>query len=533
VATIDAPVANPAVPWTPSVSPWLIAATVMLATFMEVLDTSIANVSLPHIAGSLSATVDESTWVLTSYLISNAIVLPLTGWLSMLFGRKRLFIGCVIIFTISSFLCGLAPNLFLLIFFRVLQGAGGGGLQPISQAILVESFSRKKQGMAMAVYGMGVVVAPIIGPTLGGWITDSFSWRWIFFINVPVGVVAILMTTALVHDPPYLVRKTLKQGLKIDWIGLGLLSVGLGFIQVMLDKGQTDDWFESRFIVACGVIGVLGLVGVVLWELRQPQPLVDLRLFTQRNYSMATFMMFAMGVILYGTTVLLPILVQTLMGYTAQWAGLVLSPGGLITLFVMPLVGRLLGIFQPRWLVVCGLVILGFGMFRLSELNLQTGFWTFVSVWTFSRAGMPFLFVPINVMAFAYVPREKTNSATGLINLTRNMGGSVGISLVTAAQSHMAQVSQSTLASNVTAMNPIYASRLQHLQGALRAAGSSPTQAAQQAQAMLYNEVLRQSAMVSYVDVFRILAWLCVALIPLMFFMKPIKARAGSSVPVH
>jgi DHA2 family multidrug resistance protein len=515
------------------VSPWLIAATVMLATFMEVLDTSIANVSLPHIAGSLSATVDESTWVLTSYLISNAIVLPLTGWLSMLFGRKRLFIGCVIIFTISSFLCGLAPNLFLLIFFRVLQGAGGGGLQPISQAILVESFSRKKQGMAMAVYGMGVVVAPIIGPTLGGWITDSFSWRWIFFINVPVGVVAILMTTALVHDPPYLVRKTLKQGLKIDFIGLGLLSVGLGFIQVMLDKGQTDDWFESRFIVTCAVIGVLGLVGVVLWELRQPEPLVDLRLFTQRNYSMATFMMFAMGVILYGTTVLLPILVQTLMGYTAQWAGLVLSPGGLITLFVMPLVGRLLGIFQPRWLVVCGLVILGFGMFRLSELSLETGFWTFVSVWTFSRAGMPFLFVPINVMAFAYVPREKTNSATGLINLTRNMGGSVGISLVTAAQSRLAQVSQSTLASNVTAMNPIYASRLQHLQGVLLAAGSSPAQAAQQAQAMLYNEVLRQSAMVSYVDVFRILAWVCVALIPLMFFMKPIKARAGSSVPVH
>ena len=352
MAAVDAPAANPPIPWTPSVSPWLIAATVMLATFMEVLDTSIANVSLPHIAGSLSATVDESTWVLTSYLISNAIVLPLTGWLSMMFGRKRLFIGCVIIFTISSFLCGLAPNLPLLIFFRILQGAGGGGLQPISQAILVESFSRKKQGMAMAVYGMGVVVAPIIGPTLGGWITDSFSWRWIFFINVPVGVVAILMTMALVEDPPYMIRKTFKQGLKIDFIGLGLLSVGLGFIQVMLDKGQTDDWFESRFIVMCGVIGVLGLAGMILWELRQAEPLVDLRLFTQRNYSMATFMMFAMGVVMYGTTVLLPILLQTQMGYTAEWAGLVLSPGGLVTLFVMPLVGRLLSKYQPRWLVV-------------------------------------------------------------------------------------------------------------------------------------------------------------------------------------
>src|SRR5579863_6479333 len=482
MSAVEAPVAKAAIPWTPSVSPWLIAATVMLATFMEVLDTSIANVSLPHIAGSLSATVDESTWVLTSYLISNAIVLPLTGWLSMLFGRKRLFIGCVIIFTISSFLCGLAPNLFLLIFFRVLPGAGGGGLQPISQAILVESFSRKKQGMAMAVYGMGVVVAPIIGPTLGGWITDSFSWRWIFFINVPVGLVAILMTMALVEDPPYLFRKTLKQGLKIDFIGLGLLSVGLGFIQVMLDKGQTDDWFESRFVITCAVIGVLGLIGVILWELRQPQPLVDLRLFSQRNYSMATFMMFAMGVVMYGTTVLLPILLQTQMGYTAQWAGLVLSPGGLVTLFVMPLVGRLLGIFQPRWLVVCGLLILGFGMFRLSLLNLQTGFWTFVTTWTISRAGMPFLFVPINVMAFAYVPREKTNNATGLINLTRNLGGSVGISLVAAAQNRMSQVSQSTLAANVTAMNPTYVVRLHNLQNALLASGSNPTQAAQQAQ---------------------------------------------------
>jgi DHA2 family multidrug resistance protein len=272
---------------------------------------------------------------------------------------------------------------------------------------------------------------------------------------------------------------------------------------------------------------------VILWELRQKEPLVDLRLFTQRNYSMATFMMFAMGVILYGTTVLLPILVQTLMGYTAEWAGLVLSPGGLVTLFVMPLVGRLLGKFQARWLVVCGLTILGFGMYRLSELSLQTGFWTFVSVWTFSRAGMPFLFVPINVMAFAYVPREKTNSATGLINLTRNLGGSVGISLVAAAQSHMAQVSQNILASDVTAANPMYAVRLQNLQRALQASGSDPVQAGHQAQAVLYGELLRQSSMVAYVDVFRLLAWLCVGLIPLMFFMKPIRPGAGPAGPVH
>jgi DHA2 family multidrug resistance protein len=519
--------------WTPAISPWLIAATVMLATFMEVLDTSIANVSLPHIAGSLSATIDESTWVLTSYLISNAIILPLTGWLSMLFGRKRLYMTCVVIFTLSSLLCGIAPNLFLLILFRVLQGAGGGGLQPISQAILVESFKKKQQGMAMAIYGMGVVVAPIIGPTLGGWITDNFSWRWIFLINVPIGVLSILMTTALVQDPPYLLRRTLKQGLKIDFIGLGLLSVGLGFLQVMLDKGEREDWFQSRFIVWCAVIGVLGLVSVILWELRQKEPLVDLRLFKQLNYSTSTFMMFVMGVVLYGTTVLLPIQLQSLMGYTAEWAGWVLSPGGIITLLVMPLVGRLLGVMQPRWLVVAGLVILAAGMFRLSSLNLQTDFSTFVTTWTISRAGMPFLFVPINVMAFAYIPREKTNSATGLINLTRNLGGSVGISVVTALQSRFAQVSQNNLAANLTPLNPAYAGRLEHLQGALQAAGANSTQAATQAHVILYGEVVRQSAMLAYIDVFRILAWTCVAMIPLMFLMKPIQSRRGTSAPMH
>ena len=519
--------------WTPATNPWLIAGTVMLATFMEVLDTSIANVSLPHIAGNLSATIDESTWVLTSYLISNAIILPLTGWLSMLFGRKRLYMTCVMIFTVSSLLCGIAPNLFLLILFRVLQGAGGGGLQPISQAILVESFKKKQQGMAMAIYGMGIVVAPIIGPTLGGWITDNFSWRWIFLINVPIGVLSIVLTSALVQDPPYLFRKTLKQGLKIDFIGLGLLAVGLGFLQVMLDKGEREDWFESRFIVWCAVIGFAGLVSVVIWELRQSQPLVDLRLFRQRNYSMATFMMFVMGVVLYGTTVLLPIQLQSLMGYTAEWAGLVLSPGGIMTLLGMPLVGRLLLVVQPRWMVVCGLIILGAGMYRLSALNLQTDFWTFVTTWTISRAGMPFLFVPINVMAFAFIPREKTNNATGLINLTRNLGGSVGISVVTALQSRFSQVSQNNLVGHITPLNPVYNGRLEHLQGVLQSAGASSTQASAQAHAILYGEVLRQSAMLAYVDVFRILAWTCFAMIPLMFLMRPVQPREGTSATAH
>src|SRR5271154_2763407 len=268
----------------------------------------------------------------------------------MLFGRKRLFIGCVVIFTISSFLCGLAPNLFLLILFRVLQGAGGGGLQPISQAILVESFGPQRQGMAMAVYGMGVVVAPIIGPTLGGWITDNFSWRWIFFINVPIGIISLLMTSTLIEDPPYLIRKTIKQGLKIDFMGLGLLAVGLGFLQIVLDKGQRDDWFGAPYIVWSTVIGFAALIGAVFWELNHEQPMIDLRLFANRNFAMATFMMFSLGLVLYGTTVLLPVLVQSLMGYTAEWAGLVLSPGAILPLFPMPLVGRLLTRIQPRWL---------------------------------------------------------------------------------------------------------------------------------------------------------------------------------------
>jgi len=521
--TVAAPADHAA--WRPRTPPPLIAATVMLATFMEVLDTSIANVSLPHIAGNLGATIDESTWVLTSYLISNAIVLPLTGWLHMLFGRKRFYMACVAIFTLSSLMCGLAPSLSMLILFRILQGAGGGGLQPTSQAILVESFEQRQQGMAMAVYGMGVVVAPIIGPTLGGWITDNFSWRWIFFINVPIGILSMVMTSTMIDDPPYLIRKTLKQGLKIDFIGLGLLSIGLGFGQVVLDKGQRDDWFGSNFIVLASVVSVAGLIGAVFWELRQDQPMINLRLFKNLNFAMATFMMFCLGLVLYGTTVLLPVMVQSLMGYTAEWAGLVLSPGAILTLFTMPLVGRLLTKVQPRWLVVTGLAILSLGMYRLSTLSLQTGFWTFVFTWTISRGGLAFLFVPINVTAFSHIEREKVSSATGLINLTRNMGGSIGISLVTALQDRLSQSHQSVLAGHLTPLDPTYASRLSSLEAGLRAAGANPVLAAQQAQAIIYRELMRQASMLAYVDVYRLLSYLCAVLIPLMFLMRRPKPR--------
>ena len=515
----------------PAVNPWFIAGTVMLATFMEVLDTSIANVALPHIAGSLSAGIDESTWVLTSYLVSNAIVLPLTGWFSRLFGRKRFYMSCVTIFMISSLLCGLAPSLPLLVLFRVLQGAGGGGLQPISQAILVESFPREKQGMGMAIYGMGVVVAPIIGPTLGGWITDNYSWRWIFFINIPVGILSLFFTSQLIQDPPHLVAQRKAPRVKIDYMGLGLLSVGLGFLQIVLDKGQRDDWFGSHFIVWCTALTVIGLVGTVVWELRQKDPVIELHLFKDRNYALATFTMFALGVVLYGSTVLLPVMLQTLSGYTAQLSGLVLSPGAVVTLVSLPFVGRLLARHQARWLVLFGLTILGAGMWSLSLLNLTTSFWTFVFVWMISRGGLGFLFVPINVAAFSYVPKERMNSATGLINLARNIGGSVGISLVTTMQARLAQRHQAYLVKDFSPFNWRYQQALHGLATELQLRGIGAADALVRARAMLYLELQRQAAMLSFVDVFRFMAFLCVAMMPLMFLMKK-SATAPSATPL-
>ena len=517
--------------WHPTINPWWIAFTVMLSTFMEVLDTSIANVALPHIAGSLSAGIDESTWVLTSYLVSNAIVLPLTGWFSRLFGRKRFYMSCVMIFIVSSLLCGLAPSLPLLVFFRILQGAGGGGLQPVSQAILVESFPRQKQGMAMAIYGMGVVAAPIIGPTLGGWITDNYSWRWIFFINIPVGILSILMTTALITDPPHVSGKNNGLRIKIDYIGLGLLSVGLGFLQVVLDKGQRDDWFESHFIVWCAVLAAVGLIGTVFWELRQKDPVIELHLFKDRNYATATFFMFALGIVLYGTTIMLPVMLQTLSGYTAQLSGLVLSPGAMITMVVLPIVGRLLVKRDPRWLAAVGLAILAVGMFQLAKLNLTTSFWTFVFVWMLSRAGLPFLFVPINVMAFSFVPKERMNSATGLVNLARNIGGSVGISLVTTLQARLTQHHQANLVGHMTPLDPRYRAALQGLTALLHQRGSSWALGAHQAQAMLYGGLQRQAAMLAFIDVYWILGVLCLAMIPLMFIMKRSGPHSTSPLP--
>ena len=375
--------------WLPH-NPWVLAGAVILAPFMEILDTSIANVALPHIAGNLSATVDESTWVLTSYLVSNAIALPLSAWFSSLFGRKRFYIGCVMLFTVTSFLCGLAPGIGSLVVFRILQGAGGGALQPIAQSILIESFPLNKRGMAMAMFGMCVVTAPIIGPTLGGWITDSYSWRWIFFINIPVGILAVFLATLLIKDPPYFVRKKFSEGFRIDYTGLGLIAVGLGALQIVLDKGQREDWFDSNFIVSFSIICVVCLVSAVFWELRQKDPVIKLGMLRDRNFAVGVFMMYALGFSLYGSTVLLPILLQNLMGYNAFTSGLVLSPGGIITMCSMPVVGFLMTRVQSRWLIIVGLIVGSVGLFKMANFNLQISFNDAVWRETFCRRDWDF-----------------------------------------------------------------------------------------------------------------------------------------------
>jgi DHA2 family multidrug resistance protein len=509
------------------INPWAVAFAVMLSTFMQVLDTSVANVSLPHIAGDLSAAVDESTWILTSYLVANGIVLPLTGWLSTLFGRKRFYMWSVALFTVASFLCGVSHSLGMLVFFRVLQGAGGGALVPISQAILVESFPREKRGMAMAVFGMGVIFAPIIGPTLGGWITDTYSWHWIFLINIPVGILSLVLTSLLVFDPPYLVRKSLKQGLKIDYFGLGLLSVGLGFLQVALDKGQREDWFESPFIVWCSILAVVGLVGTLFWELSRKDPIVDFRMLKERNFFLSSVAMFMLGFVIYSSTMLLPILLQTLLGYTAMLSGLVLSPGGLVTLVMLPLVGGLLSKYEGRWLVVWGMLVVSLSLFHMANFSLDIDFRTAMMARIYQSFGFAFLFVPINTMAFYFIPKEKVNNATGLINLARNIGGSVGIALVTTLLARRAQFHQTVLVSHLTPFDARYNAALQGASQTLMIHGSNATQAANQAQGLLYGMLQRQATMLAFVDNFWLMGVAVLVMIPLMFLMKKAKPHTG------
>jgi MFS transporter, DHA2 family, multidrug resistance protein len=424
-ATISAPAR-----WKPAANPWLIAGTVSLAAFMEVLDAAIANVALPHIAGNLGASNDQSTWVLTSYLVANAIVLPITGWLVSLFGRKRFFMTCMAIFTVSSLFCGIAPSLGFLLFFRVLQGAGGGGLQPMAQAILADTFPPEKRGLAFSIYGITAVCAPAIGPTLGGWLTDVASWRWIFLINLPVGLLALVLVYRLVEDPPQLLRR--KGGIKLDYIGFSLLALGVGALQIMLDKGQEDDWFGSHFITTLALTAAVCLTALVIYEWFHKDPIVDVRLFKNANFATANMMMFMVGAVSFATTVLMPQFLQTLMGYTAQSAGMVLSASALLLLIELPFIGRLIGKFQLRYLIAFGWLALAIGMYISTQrLDLLISFRSATWLRIGQYLPMGFIFVPATTAAYLGIGEDKSNAVAGLVNFTRNIGSSVGTSIVT------------------------------------------------------------------------------------------------------
>lgn len=514
--------------WKPSFNPWLIAASVMLATFMEVLDTSVANVALPHIGGNLSASTDESTWVLTSYLVSNAIILPATGWLGRYIGRKRFLILCIFIFTLSSALCGAATSLGMLIFARILQGAGGGALQPIAQSVLLESFPPERRGSAMAVFGLGIVVAPIIGPTLGGWITDNYSWRWIFYINVPIGIIAVLMANTFIEDPPYI--KNQRPG-KIDYIGFGLMAAGLASLQIILDKGQQEDWFHSSWITGFTVLTVVMLVGFVLWELSVKEPIVNLRILLNRNFAVGTALMTVMGVVLYGTIALLPLFLQTLLGYSAVESGLTVSPRGIGSIMSMIIIGRLVGKIDSRYLIMFGFTVLAISTFMFADINLDIAQTHVIWPSIISGLAMGFVFVPLTTTAMGTLSNDQIGNASGVFNLMRNTGGSIGIAAVTTMLARGGQTHQQSMISHLTPYDPVFQQRLHQLTAAF-SAHADPVTAAQQAYAVIYGSLVKQAMLMSYIDDFRLLAFLCVICVPATLLFK--KVRAGKvSVAAH
>ncbi|HYB89596.1 MAG TPA: DHA2 family efflux MFS transporter permease subunit [Candidatus Binataceae bacterium] len=507
--------------WKPSHNKWAVALTVTMATFMEILDTSIANVALPNIAGGLSAGVDESTWVLTSYLVSNAIVLPVSGWVIGWTGRKRFYMACVAIFTISSFLCGLAPTLGTLVLLRVIQGAGGGGLQPSEQSILADTFEPAERAMAFSIYGMAVVLAPAIGPTLGGYITDHFNWRWIFFINVPVGILSLLFSYRVVEDPPYL-KEEMKRfaSAGIDYVGLGLVAVGLGFLQVMLDKGQREDWFQSPFIITATVISAVALIAFVIWELGQEQPVADLRLFRNRTYVASNIAMFVVGIALYGTTVLLPQYVELLLGYSAQQSGMVLTPGGFTIMILMPIVGLLMARVDARMLIAFGFIVMALALYHMTSLNLQTDYRTAMMYRVYQSAGLAFLFMPISMMAYVGLPQEKNNMVAGMVNLARNIGGSVGISMVETVIGRRSQFHQDVLSTHISAYEPAARSATRDLGVLLFHSGIGRPAMLGQGVGRIYGSVLKQATALAFVDAVWLTAVLCACMVPLVFLMK-------------
>jgi MFS transporter, DHA2 family, multidrug resistance protein len=492
--------------WRPKYNPWLVAVVVALAAFMEVLDTSIANVALPYMAGNLGASNDQSTWVLTSYLVSNAIILPMTGWLAGAVGRKRFFMSCLGIFTISSLLCGLAPTLGFLLLFRVLQGAGGGGLQPMAQAILADTFPPEKRGLAFALYGITAIMAPTIGPTLGGWITFNYSWRWIFFINLPVGVITWFLVRRFVEDPPYLQRLR-RAGVKLDYIGIALLAIGIGALQVLLDKGQEDDWFGSRFITSLIFISAVCLISLVIWEWFQKAPIIDVKMFKNFNFAFSSLMMFTLGILLFSSLVLMPQFLQTLLGYTSQLAGLALSAGGFVLLIEMPIMGQLTTKIQARRLIAFGWLALSAAMYYSTKrIDLQISFSAATWLRIAQVIGLGFLFVPISLVAYIGIAPEKNNAVAGIINFMRNMGSSVGTSLVTTMIARRSQFHQYRLVENARVDNPNFANTAQSLTQHFISAGLGRHEAQATAYARIYQTVQSEAASLAYIDTFMVLA---------------------------
>ena len=504
------------------VNKWLITLTVMIPAFMEIVDTSIANVALPHMQGNLNAGTDEVTWVLTSYLISNAVVMPMTGWLARVFGRKRFLISCIMLFTLSSLLCGMAPNLATLVCFRIIQGAAGGALIPMSQAIMLESFPPREGGMAMAIFGIGAMFGPVVGPTLGGWVTDNMSWRWIFYINIPVGIVAVIMAKYFIFDPSYLKRHTAG----IDYWGLALLTLGIGSLQVVLDKGQQDDWFNSSFIIAFSVISVISLALFVYAELKHEHPIVNLRLFKDAAFSSGNFIMFMVGFCLYGSVVMLPLFLQTLMGYSATMAGLVMAPGGVASVIVMPIVGAYIQRRSGRKIILAGLVLGAVSLFFMRGFTLQASYWDFVWPRVMLGAALGMIFPPLTRYTLANIPKVEMGNATGMYNLLRNIGGSVGIALSATMLTRLAQFYQANLVGHVNPYSLLAQSRLRELAEAAMARGMDGATSQKAALGIVLLTVRKEAALLSYNYIFWVIGLSFLCIIPLLYFLKRPKLLA-------
>ncbi len=510
---------------------WLVTITVMIPAFMEIVDTSIANVALPHMQGSLNAGTDEITWVLTSYLISNAVVLPMTGWLARMFGRRRFLVLCIALFTFSSFLCGSALSLSALVFFRIVQGAAGGALIPMSQAIMLESFPPEEAGMAMAIFGIGAMFGPVVGPTMGGWLTDNFTWRWIFYINIPVGIVAVLMTLSCITDPPYLKKN--KEKVPVDYAGLLLLTVGIGSLQVVLDKGQRMDWFNSPFITLLTLLSVVSLAALLWVELKKEHPIINLRLFTRVSFSAGNFIMFMVGFCLYGSVVMLPLFLQTLMGYNATLAGLVMAPGGLATLIVMPFVGSYIKNHDGRKVILVGFVLGAYSMYLMRGFSLSGAYSDFVLPRIVLGIALGMIFPPLSTFTLAGLPREEMGNGTGIYNLLRNIGGSVGIAVSSTLLARLAQFYQTSLVSHVHPYNPVLQMRMEHLKEAAIAQGMDTVRASHTALAVIERLVSRQAGLLAYDYIFWVIGLAFLAVIPLLFLLKKQSVAAAVATEHH